>query len=66
MRSEPAASTSNTSPLWAILNDLRDAGIRPTPLNIIARATDLAMPDADISLIVDELATGRGLDEVAA
>jgi hypothetical protein len=66
MLTEPVAATAHPSPLWAILDELRAAGIRPTPLNVIARATDLALTDAAISVIVDELATGRGLDEIAA
>ena len=58
--------TTSPSPLWAILDDLRAANVRATPLNILARATDVGMSDATISSIVDELAAERGLIEVAA
>ena len=66
MSPEPSFTTSPVSPLWAILDDLRAANVRATPLNILARATDVGMSDATISTIVDELAAERGLDEVAA
>lgn len=67
MSPEPAAtSTVPRSPLWAILDELRAANVRATPLNVLARATDLGMSDQAISIIVDELAAERGLDEVAA
>ena len=66
MSHEPAATIVHPSPLWAILDDLRAANVRPTPLGILSRATDVGLSDADISVIVDELARGRSLDEVAA
>ena len=66
MIAEPDITTASRSPLWAILGDLRAANVQATPLNVLARATDLGMTDADISEIVDELAAERGLDEVAA
>ena len=58
--------TTSPSPLWAILDDLRAANVRATPLNILSRATDVGMSDAQISGIVEELAAERGLIEVAA
>lgn len=58
--------TARPSALVIILGDLEAAGVRPTPLNVIARATDVGMSDAAISAIVDELASQRHLDEVAA
>ena len=66
MSTETAATTAHPSPLWQVLADLQAANVRATPLNVLARATDIGMTDADISLIVDELAAGRGLTEVAA
>lgn len=66
MSSEPEVTTACPSPLWQVLADLKAANVRPTPLNILARATDVGMTDADISTIVDELAAERGLIEVAA
>lgn len=66
MSPEAPVITSHPSPLWQVLDDLRAANVRPTPLNILARATDVGMSDATISSIVDELAAERGLDEVAA
>lgn len=66
MSPEPSLTISRPSPLGAILDDLRVANVRATPLNILARATDVGMSDATISEIVDELANERGLIEVAA
>jgi hypothetical protein len=66
MSPEAPVTTSHPSPLWQVLDDLRAANVRPTPLNILARATDVGMSDATISTIVDELAAERGLIEVAA
>lgn len=54
------------SPLSRILLDLETAGIRPTPLGVIARATDLGMTDAEVSRLVDELTAARDLDGIAA
>ena len=50
--------------LAAILHDLREAGARITPLGIIARATDVGLPDDQIAVIVTQIAAG--LVEVAA
>ena len=66
MSHEPPITIPHPSPLWQVLADLQAANVRPTPLNVLARATDVGMTDADISLIVDELAAGRELDQVAA
>ena len=66
MITETGATTAHPSPLWAILADLKAANVRPTQLNILARATDIGLSDADISAIVDELAAQRSLDQVAA
>jgi hypothetical protein len=66
MTIETEVTTAHPSPLWQVMSDLQAANVRATPLNILARATDVRMTDADISLIVDELAAGRGLDQVAA
>lgn len=66
MSTEPEVTTAYPSPLWQVLADLKAANVRPTPLNILARATDIGMTDAQISVIVDELATERTLDQVAA
>ena len=66
MSSDPEVTTARPSPLWQVLADLKAANVRPTPLNVLARATDIGMTDADISLIVNELAAERGLIEVAA
>lgn len=66
MTTESEVTTAHPSPLWQILSDLQAANVRATALNILARATDVGMTDADISLIVDEIAAGRGLDQVAA
>lgn len=66
MTTETEVATAHPSPLWQVLSDLQAANVRATPLNILARATDVGMTDAAISLIVDELAARRGLDQVAA
>lgn len=66
MNSEAEVTTVRPSPLWQVLADLQAANVRATPLNVLARATDIGMTDAQISVIVDELAAGRGLDQVAA
>ena len=58
--------SSQLSDLARIVGDLEAAGVRPTPLNVLARATDIGMTDAEVSGIVDELAAQRGLNEVAA
>jgi hypothetical protein len=51
--------------LGRILCDLRAAGVRPSPLAILCKATDDGLTDADVSVLVDELAACPGLDEVA-
>lgn len=66
MSSEPEVTTACPSPLWQVLADLKAANVRATPLNILSRATDISMTDAQISTIVDELAAQRSLDQVAA
>lgn len=66
MITEPEVTTAYPSPLWQVLADLKAANVRPTPLNILARATDIGITDVQISVIVDELAAHRSLDQVAA
>ena len=52
--------------LGRILGDLRAVGVRPSPLAILCKATDDGLTDADVSVLVDELAAGPGLDLIAA
>lgn len=62
----PDQHSGIASPLSRILLDLESAGIRPTPLGVIARATDLGMSDAEVSRLVAELAASRVLDGITA
>ena len=62
----PEQSPGNPGHLTRLIADLEAAGIRPTPLNVIAHATDTGLSDAEVTILVDEMAASRGLDEVAA
>ncbi len=62
----PDPHSGTASPLSRILSDLETAGIRPTPLGVIARATDLGMSDAEVSSLVAELAAVNDLGGIAA
>lgn len=66
MPPDPHLATAQPSALARIMGDLEAAGVRPTPLGILARATDIGLSDTEIGTIVDELAAQRGFDEVAA
>ena len=50
--------------LGRILGDFRAAGVRPSPLAILCKATDDGLTNADVSVLVDELAAAPGLGEV--
>jgi hypothetical protein len=47
--------------LALILRDLAEAGVRPTPLNVIAHATDCGLGDAEVEAICDALAANPDL-----
>jgi hypothetical protein len=66
MRTNPESQHASTSLLIALVADLRAAGVRPTPMSIISRATDIGLDDAALSHVLDQLAQHHDIEAIAA
>lgn len=59
-------AASPSTPLETILADLCAANVRATPLNILARGTDLGLSETAIAALVEEMASVTTLKGIAA
>ena len=52
------------SALARILDDFQAAGVRPTPLGVISKATDDGLSDGELRALIAELAAQPDLSEL--